>query len=194
MRTLLRMTGRLLVDLTWIYCVGIIILALLWLASIQGIWWLELANVFVLCLFAPLLLLAPIAWLLPTRRLHGAAILTVVAFFWLFGPRLIAPAAPLTGGAPLQLATFNLHNGLDAAQLANRTAAIRAQHADVVALQELSAPAAGAIQRDLIREYPYQALAPSASSTALGQSGHCMVIADLEIGGGSAQSSAMQSR
>ena len=156
MRTLLRMTGRLLVDLTWIYCVGIVILALLWLAGIQGIWWLDLANVFALCLFAPLLLLAPIAWLLPTRRLRGAAILAVVAFFGLFGPRLIPPAAPLTGRAPLQLATFNLHYGLDAAQLA-----IRAQHADVVALQELSAPAADAIQRDLIREYPYQALEPS---------------------------------
>jgi len=168
MRTLLRMTGRLLVGLTWIYCVTIVILALLWLVGIQGIWWLDLANVFALCLFAPLLLLAPIAWLLPARRLRGAAILAVVAFFGLFGPRLIPPAAPLTGGARLQLATFNLHYGLDAAQLADRIAAIRAQHADVVALQELSAPAADAIQRDLIREYPYQALAPSVSYTGMG--------------------------
>jgi hypothetical protein len=75
MRTLPRMTGRLLVGLTWIYCVVIVVLALLWLAGIQGIWWLDLANVFALCLFAPLLLLAPIAWLIPARRLRGAAIL-----------------------------------------------------------------------------------------------------------------------
>ncbi len=59
MRTLLRMTGRLLVGLTWIYCIGLVVLALLWLAGIQGIWWLDLVNVFALCLFAPLLLLAP---------------------------------------------------------------------------------------------------------------------------------------
>ena len=49
MRTLLRMTGRLLVGLTWLYCVGVVILALLWLAGIHGIWWLDLANVFALC-------------------------------------------------------------------------------------------------------------------------------------------------
>src|SRR5215212_8439007 len=99
MPTLLRMTGRLLVGLTWIYCVGIVVLALLWLAGIQGIWWLDLANVFALCLFAP------IAWLIPARRLHGAAALAVIAFLGLFGPRLIPPAAPHTGGVPLRLAT-----------------------------------------------------------------------------------------
>ena len=51
MRTLLWMIGRLLVGLSWIYCVGIAVLALLWLAGVQGIWWLDLANVFALCLF-----------------------------------------------------------------------------------------------------------------------------------------------
>ena len=52
MRIMLRMTGRLLVGLAWIYCVVIVVMALLWLAGIQGIWWLDLANVFALCLFA----------------------------------------------------------------------------------------------------------------------------------------------
>jgi endonuclease/exonuclease/phosphatase family metal-dependent hydrolase len=168
MRTLLRMTGRLLVGLIWLYYVVIIVLALLWLAGIQGIWWLDLANVFALCLFAPLLLLAPIPWLIPARRLRAAAVLAVLAFFALFGPRFIPPAAQHTGGAPLRMATFNLHYGLDDVQLVDRIAAIRAQHADVVALQELSAPAAKAIQRDLIHEYPYQALAPSESFTGMG--------------------------
>ena len=168
MRTLLWMIGRLLVGLSWIYCVGIAVLALLWLAGIQGIWWLDLANVFALCLFVPLLLLAPIAWLFPAQRLRGATALVVVAFFGLFGSRFIPPAAQLTGGAPLQLATFNLHYGIDEAQLSDRIAAIRAQHADVIALQELSIPAAAAIQRELIREYPYQALAPSESFTGMG--------------------------
>jgi endonuclease/exonuclease/phosphatase family metal-dependent hydrolase len=168
MRTLLRMTSLLLIGLTWAYCVGLVILALLWLAGIQGIWWLDLANVFALCLFTPLLLLVPISWLISARRLRGAAVLAVVAFLGLFGPRLIPPAAQRTGGASLQLATFNLHYGLDEAQLSDRIAAIRVQHADVVALQELSVPAAEAIQRDLIREYPYQVLAPSASFTGMG--------------------------
>src|SRR5215212_9776751 len=109
MPTLLRMTGRLLVGLTWIYYIVIVVLALLWLVGIQGIWWLDLANVLAVCLFAPLLLFAPLAWLLPARRLRGATVLVMLAFFGLFGPRFIPPAAQLTGGAPLQVATFNLH-------------------------------------------------------------------------------------
>jgi endonuclease/exonuclease/phosphatase family metal-dependent hydrolase len=139
-----------------------------WLAGVQGIWWLDLANVFALWLFAPLLLLAPIIWLLRARRSRGVIALAALAFFGLFGPRFVPPAAQLTGGAPLRMATFNLHYGLDEVQLVDRIAAIRAQHADVVALQELSVPAAAAIQRDLIQEYPYQALAPSESFTGMG--------------------------
>lgn len=168
MGTLLRMTGRLLVGLTWIYCVGIIVLALLWLSGIQGFWWLDLANVFALCLFAPLVLIVPIAWLLPEWRLRRAAVLVVLAFFGLFGPRFIPPAAQRTGGVPLQLATFNLHYSLEEAQLADHIAAIRAQHADVIALQELSLPAAEAIKRELTQAYPYQALAPSESLSGMG--------------------------
>src|SRR5215212_3448256 len=115
MPTLLRMTGRLLVGLTWIYSAGIVALALIWLFGVYGIWWLDLANVFALCLFAPLLVLAPLAWVIPALRLRGAVVLVAVAFFGLFGARLIPPAAQATGGTPLELATFNLHNGLDEA-------------------------------------------------------------------------------
>jgi endonuclease/exonuclease/phosphatase (EEP) superfamily protein YafD len=166
------MTGQLLVGLTGLYCVVIIVLALLWLSGIQGFWWLDLANVFALCLFAPLLLLAPLAWLIPVPRLRRTSVLAVVAFFGLFGARFIPPAAQLTGGVPLQLVTFNLHNGLDKAQLADLIATIHAQHADVLALQELSVPAAEAIQRELIGEYPYQALAPSTSLSGMGVISH----------------------
>jgi vancomycin resistance protein VanJ len=164
----LRMIGRLLVGLTWIYCIGIVALALLWLSGFQGIWWLNLANVFALCLFTPLLLLVPVSWLMPVPRLHGVVALAVVAFFGLFGARFIPPAAQITGGTPLRVVTFNLHNGLDPAQLADQITAMRDQHADVIALQELSAPAAGVIQRELIHEYPFQALAPSASLSGMG--------------------------
>src|SRR5690242_7701781 len=60
MRTLLQLTRRLMIGLVWLYCLGVIVLAVVWLAGVQGIWWLDLANVFALWLFAPLLLLAPI--------------------------------------------------------------------------------------------------------------------------------------
>jgi vancomycin resistance protein VanJ len=173
MRTVLRMIGRLLVGLTLIYCVGVFILALLWLIGMQGIWWLDLANIFALYLFIPLLLIVPIAWLVPTRRLRGVAVLAVAAFFGLFGPRLIPPAVQRTGGAPLRVATFNLHYSIDQAQLADIFTTIRSEHLDVVALQELSVPAAAAIQQNLLGDYPYQALVPSATSyTGMGVISH----------------------
>jgi vancomycin resistance protein VanJ len=168
MHNLLRLTGRLLLNLVRLYCIGIVALALLWLAGVHGIWWLDLANVFALCLFAPLVLLVPLAWLIPEWRLRGSAVLVVVAFFGLFGARFIPPAVQITGGIPLRLVTFNLHNSLDQAELADCIAAIRAQRADVVALQELSVSAADAIQRELLREYPYQALAPAESLNGMG--------------------------
>jgi endonuclease/exonuclease/phosphatase (EEP) superfamily protein YafD len=92
----------------------------------------------------------------------------LAAFLGLFGARLIPPAAQNGDGAPLRVATFNLHYAVQDAQLADSIAAIRAQRADVVALQELSIPAAAAIQRDLIGAYPYQALAPSELLTGMG--------------------------
>jgi len=164
MRALLRMTGQLVVGLTWIYCAGVIILALLWLSGLQGIWWLDLANIFALYLFAPLVLLAPITWLVFGRQLRAAAIAALAAFLGLFGARLVPPAVQHTGGAPLRVATFNLHYALDQAQLAEMFTAIRAERADLIALQELSGPAAAAIQQNLSGDYPYQALAPSTTS------------------------------
>jgi vancomycin resistance protein VanJ len=168
MRILLRTTGSLLLGATWIYCVGVAALALVWFADYQGMWWLDLANVFALYLFAPLLLIAPLSWLMPALRLRGAAALALAAFFGLFGARLVPPAAQSTGGMPLRVATFNLHHSLDASHLADRIAAIRAQDADVIVLQELSIPAAQAIQRELSGDYHYQALAPSASLDGMG--------------------------
>ncbi len=168
MHTLRRMAGRLLLGLASIYCIGIVILALLWFARIHGHWWLELANIFALYLCTPILVLAPLTWLVDARWLRGSAALALVAFFALFGARLIPPAAPSSVGTPLRVATLNLHYGLQQPQLAASIVAIRAQHADVVALQELSLPAAAMFQRDLIGEYPFQALAPSETFTGMG--------------------------
>ena len=50
----------------------------------------------------------------------------------------------------------------------DRLAAIRAQRADVVALQELVPPVADAMQRDLKAVYPYQILKPSNNVGGLG--------------------------
>lgn len=86
----------------------------------------------------------------------------VVIFVALFGARFVPPA-----GAPLRVMIFNLHYALADEQLAEMIALIRAQDADLIALQELSIPAA-ALRQHLSQEYPYQELSPATSYTGVG--------------------------
>ncbi|MBK9943808.1 MAG: endonuclease/exonuclease/phosphatase family protein [Kouleothrix sp.] len=167
-RMLVRGLGRALRALAMLYCLGLVILAALWLAGIQGIGLLDLANIFALYLFAPLVLIAPLAWLVRARWLRAAAVLALLAGVALFGPLLIPPSVRTTSGAPLRVATVNLHYELAAAQLPGLLGVIRAQRADVVLLQELSPSAADLIRRELSADYPHQALEPSTSFDGLG--------------------------
>lgn len=164
MRMLLRTSGQLVVGLIWIYLIGVMTLALLWLSGTRGHWWLDLLNIFALYFFAPLIVIVPLTWLLHARRLRVATVLALVAFLGLFGHQLIPPAVAHTGGTPLRVVTFNTHDSLDQAQLDDILAAIRAERADVVAFQELSVPAATAIEQNLLHDYPYQVLEPSATT------------------------------
>jgi endonuclease/exonuclease/phosphatase (EEP) superfamily protein YafD len=168
MRSLRQVTRRLLAVATILYCIGLVVLALLWTMGIQGFWWLDLANIFALYLFAPLLLLGPAAIIFPTRGSRSATLIACVVFLGLFGSRMIPPSIQAGSGPRFRVATFNLHSSLDAPQVADIVAAIYTQHADVVMLQELSIPAATALQQQLAHDYPYQALVPSAKHTGMG--------------------------
>jgi endonuclease/exonuclease/phosphatase (EEP) superfamily protein YafD len=168
MRTLLRTARRFLALATISYCVGLFVLALLWTIGIQGLWWLDLTNIFALYLFAPLVLLVPAALLSPRRALRSVVLIACAVFLGLFGSRLIPPAAQAHSGPRIRVATFSLHYRLTEPQVADVIAAIRAKNADVVALQELSASTAATIQQHLARDYPYQALVPSTGYTGLG--------------------------
>ena len=169
MRMVLQKSRQLLGGLVWLYVLGVMVLGLLWLAGIHGRWWLDLLNIFALYVFAPLVVLVPLAWLLGARRLRVAASLALAIFVALFGQQFIPRAAAQASGTPLRVATLNLHYSLEPAQLEAMLAAIRAETADVVALQELSIPAATAIKQGLLRDYPYQILEPSdISFTGLG--------------------------
>jgi endonuclease/exonuclease/phosphatase (EEP) superfamily protein YafD len=158
----------LLASLAAIYCAGVVVLAVLWLAGVRATWWLNLAQIFALYLCAPVLVLAPLAWRAGGARRRGAAAAGLLALVVLFGARLVPPLATPHSGAALRVATMNLHFAREGEQLASGLAAIRTQHADVVALQELSLPAAAQIQRDLAGDYPYQMLAPSETFTGTG--------------------------
>ena len=166
MGTVTRLARGLLIGAALLYCVAVIALVLLWSLDPDRIWWLALSNVFALYLFVPLLLIAPAALLLRSRWLRGAACIMLVAFLALFGQRLIPPLERPTDAARLRVMTINqLYTNQRVADL---IAAIRAQNADIVAIQELSEPVAEAAARQLRDAYPHQFLTPGAEDYGLG--------------------------
>jgi endonuclease/exonuclease/phosphatase (EEP) superfamily protein YafD len=155
----LRRAARLLViGATLIYCIGLLILAALWATAKPGPWWLAIANVFALLLFAPLLLCFPAALVIRSRWMSGAVVAALALFLALFGVHLLPRSAPPSSGTPIRVMTFNqLFTNQHTADIIRQ---IRAQDADVVGLQEFSEQTAEAIKTDLIDEYPYQFLEP----------------------------------
>jgi len=141
---------------------GLFALAALWAFVEQRPWWLELTNTFALLLFAPLLLLLLAALLVRSRWMTGATVAVLALFVALFGARFVPPAAPVATGTPLRIMTFNqLYTNQRVPEV---IAAIRAQQADIIGLQELSEPVAEALKAELIGAYPYQALVPGNQS------------------------------
>jgi vancomycin resistance protein VanJ len=149
-----------------LYCAAVIALGLAWTIGPGGIWWLELSNIFALYLFAPLLLLAPAALLVRSSWLRAATLFTLVTFVALFGSRLIPSLGQPAAGTGLRVMTINqLYTNERVADLID---AIRAQDADVVAIQELSDSVADAASRQLSDLYPYQFLTPGPEDYGLG--------------------------
>ena len=143
-----------------LYSIGIIVLAALWTFAPGAHWSIAFSNIFAALFFLPLLVLVPAALAMRERWMSVATALAVLVFLTLFGARFIPRiGTAAAGGMPLRVLTFNqlfLNTNTQ-----NLLAAIRAQDADVVALQELVPPVAEAMQHDLKTIYPYQILAPS---------------------------------
>lgn len=166
MQTLLRLLRGLIVAASLCYCLALFGLALLWRAGPQAAWWLALSNMFAPLLFAPLLLLPPLALALRSWAMGGAAAAGLALGLALFGGQLMPRAVAAPPGAPLRVMTFNhLFANPNVGQI---IAEIRAQRADVVALQELSTGVAAAIERELRAEYPHQYLRPFDSPQGMG--------------------------
>jgi endonuclease/exonuclease/phosphatase (EEP) superfamily protein YafD len=161
-RALLRATRWLLIGATLIYCLGLLILAALWASAGPRPWWLEIANVFALLLFAPLLLFIPAALAIRSWWMRGAVVVALALFLALFGPRFLPRSAPPASGTAIRVMTFNqLFTNERAADIIKE---IRTQGADLVGLQEFSEPVAEAVKKELIGEYPYQYLEPGNQS------------------------------
>jgi vancomycin resistance protein VanJ len=138
------------------YCLAIVGLAILWATAPEARWWIAVTNIFAALLFAPLLVLLPAALLLPSWWLRGVVAMPLAIFLASFGALLVPPAPAPAEGTPLRVVTFNqLHSNRSTEEI---VAAIRAQDADVVALQELSWNVADAAEEQLSDLYPYQQL------------------------------------
>ena len=130
-------------------------------------WWLFLINSFGIYLFLPLPLLLAIALITRRRDVWIGLSVSLTLWAYLFGS-LFLPRFPQARASNLTLnvMTYNML-GFNA-HPESVVAAIHASNADVVAVQELNPPAADAIRRDLMREYPYQVLDPQPGVTGLG--------------------------
>jgi endonuclease/exonuclease/phosphatase (EEP) superfamily protein YafD len=150
-----------------LYCIAIVVLAAFWSFAPDAHWSIAFSNIFAAGFFLPLLLFGPAALLLRTRWMYLVTALPLVVFLTLFGRRFVPHTGTVVAGATtLRVVTFN-QLFLDT-NVQSLLAAILAQHADVVALQELAPPVAEAIRRNLQTIYPYQILAPSNSASGTG--------------------------
>jgi vancomycin resistance protein VanJ len=165
-QALLWATRRLLIGATLIYCTSMIVLALLWAAAGQQTWWLALSNIFAALLFAPLLLLIPAAIAVRSRWMRVPVGLALAIFVGLFGAWFLPPVARPSDGTQLRVATFNLL--FQNTRVDDIIAAIRAQDADVVALQELTPRVAAAVRQELRDTYPHQYLEPGMGDAGMG--------------------------
>ena len=130
-------------------------------------WWLFLPNSFAVYFFFPLPAILVIALLARRRETWLGFGVALALGAYLFGGLFLLKFHPARASDPtLTVMTYNLLGFNE-----NRegiVAALRTSNADVIALQELNPPVAESIQRDLVREYPYQALDPQFGVVGLG--------------------------
>lgn len=143
-----------------LYVAVLALLALLNRLLEQPPTWVALPTIFTPLWFLPLLFLAPLALFVPSTRLRGATAALSLLFVLLCGSWFV-PHTTLGEGdvrlVNLKLVTLNLFatNG-DRERIVT---ALRAQEADVIALQELSPEVATVLST--LPEFPYRALEPS---------------------------------
>ena len=165
-RTWVWLTARL-ITLSRVYFTFLFAWAILRLLFGDRWWWLFLVNSFAVYLFAPLPLILLIALIARRRETWLGFGAVFVLWAYLFSG-LFLPKSPQASASDsiLTVMTYNILGFNEHPEAV--VAAIRTSNADVITLQELNPLAAEAIQRDLAREYPYQALDPQFGVTGMG--------------------------
>ncbi len=155
----IRTASTILAGWIWFYLLVITGLTVLWLLLPQLGAQLGLLNIFAAYLFAPLLLVLPLALWLRSRAMLVATAALALAWGVLFVPGMLPDRAdvPVDTAVTLRVITFNqLYNNNDPG---GTLAVLDAQQADIIVLQELSRGVAEAFQQRQTR-YPYQVLNP----------------------------------
>lgn len=163
----MRLTFPLLL-LCWTYTLLIALWLLLRFLLFDGLWWLALLNTLALYLFAPLVLLIPLAlWRRHWYALLGLA-LPLVGFISIIGETLLprSAASPTPPGPTFSVMTFNLlARNRDIAAI---TAAIRANAPDLVGVQELTVETEAKLAQALGSSYPYHVRLPANHRAGVG--------------------------
>ena len=145
---------RLLTVTAVAYCAGLVTLALLWSFG-PHTKWLTLSSIVAPFLFAPLFLLAPLAFFVRSRWLRGSVLVLLGLFVLLFGARFLppGPAEAAEDMVKFRVVTFNqLYTNMQVDAVLDT---LLAQDADLVAVQELSPTVVSALRTRLGDVYPY---------------------------------------
>ncbi len=176
MRLLLITVHRLLLIITLLYGLSIGLLALLWHNEIRYRWWLELSNIFAPYLFLPLLLLIPLAILLPSRLFRSTVVGIVIVFLVICGPWFVPSGADTPpGGRQLRVLTFNVLYTNQQTDAIIET--LRMHDADVIGFQELTSPVASVIEQELGHVYPYRLFESPSGTWDIGMMSRYPIIA-----------------
>lgn len=139
---------------------------LLYLLLGDGLGYLGLANSLAVYFFLPLPLVALVAWRAGSRWLRLASLAGALVFAWLWGP-LFWPNSDMTVDGPeLRVMTFNVLGRAGDPQAV--LAAIQAEDADLLFLQEVTPDMAWLIDNELSEAYPYQVLKPDSGARGMG--------------------------
>ncbi|MSP14364.1 MAG: hypothetical protein EXR62_15605 [Chloroflexi bacterium] len=128
---------------------------------------LSLANSFLPFLFLPLIFVLPVSFLTRSKIAALGSVSVLAIFIFVYGPFFLPRFETQRAlvNRPLTFVNYNLSPAYPEAGLL--LAALRAESADIVALEELSPPLASSLREQSRILYPYQIIEPEISTTAL---------------------------
>lgn len=155
------------VALTHVYLAGMLAWAGMLLLFLDRWWWLFVLNTVALYLFVPLPLAFLVAWWTRRRELWIGSATVLLVGLALFAPSYLPRVRNVeVSGPTLTVMTFNvLGYNTNPGPILD---AIRETDADLVALQELNAPTAEALRRELADVYPYRVFDPRPGVSGMG--------------------------